>query len=678
MNIGDRLSRRVKRHSQFGVLFRMPEEDAFRAVTPRFDLPAATPLQLAEYQESLPVLAEIAEMDTLLELQEQGEAVPDEPMIEPDRKPASPPKPSTQMVKMPPPPKVAAIQRTPLPKPAPVRQPQPAKPVQPPVTTRSIPDPNAQLPAIPPDMPQGEPKEEKVKISEADWQRLQTIMRKHREKADVEQQPAGETIDQPGAFPAESAPSKSSEDQPKAAQEQIRGSVQAQEIKGTPSVPATKPERGIFEIAPDRSNQPLMGKSVNEKNTQRPLPAPKIQEMDSESDKPLQTKSFDQPILPSDRPTSHVRQIDRGNTEPIIDQDKPQPVEAAIPQSVQASSEWDNTRIHKPGTKDSENFVEDKPAPETVQIPAIQEQRAKSQEMRDGSDLIQEETEQNFVGEGRINPVPLDQVWPIQKKDVDFVNQAIQKSASSLSFEEPLPLVEAGHGEEVRQILSAVKPAQSTDTPVEVITPRRVRPPLQSVQRTSKIDQPSSVSPPHASQVEEPIPSRPPQKSEMIPTKIGPLPADLWELMGQSPPQVQRSFSESGLQVPAPERVEQGEEKDNGQSSSILIAENEQDYSPERNAQQIPSEVSMQSLQRSMAGQEKKTVQPAFLGVVQEAEESESANQPADGGAAAGRTGNRGQSDQENEQKVEELAKKVYSEIKRRLIIEWERARKIF
>lgn len=161
---------------------------------------------------------------------------------------------------------------------------------------------------------------------------------------------------------------------------------------------------------------------------------------------------------------------------------------------------------------------------------------------------------------------PLEDVWPVEHTDIS--RQVSGKPIRTSALE---PLEMQSDGEDARQVqgaLASVAVGQPTDSSVELITPRRPRPkssmqltpsddqkplltkdeielagndvhappisaksslqrqPLAAKNKSGPADQTGASTTPHT---ERPHPV-------MIPTEIGPLPADLWELMGEKPP----------------------------------------------------------------------------------------------------------------------------------------------
>lgn len=193
-----------------------------------------------------------------------------------------------------------------------------------------------------------------------------------------------------------------------------------------------------------------------------------------------------------------------------------------------------------------------------------------------------------------------------------------------------LPPAEKKRLKKVESILQKVEAEAPTDSRVEIITPRRPRPPTppKPLQKVAEIAEESAEeggqpAPP----VEKPEGARQP---EMVSTEIGPLPGDLWGLIGQPAPQSQPREAEP-VEEAAPE------------AETPVPAEvylwPEEEEPPEE--EEEPGEVQLQPESAPAAGAA-----------------------PSEVGEPGGDAG------------IEELARQVYREIKRRFTVELERFRR--
>ena len=142
------------------------------------------------------------------------------------------------------------------------------------------------------------------------------------------------------------------------------------------------------------------------------------------------------------------------------------------------------------------------------------------------------------------------------------------------------------------------------------------------------------------------------EKAEMIETGIGPLPADLWSLIGERPPTRQPAASyeagpESPATAPALPKVR----------PEIRRRTREDMPQPElRTATRPPAEKAGPAISETIQRE------PETSGST----ETEATPTPEPAGAAGAAGG----------VNMDELANKVYGEVKRRLSVEWERLRR--
>jgi hypothetical protein len=705
------LIRRLKRHSQFGVLFRSHDPDSFAALQPLGNIPFATSLTGEEPDSERAVIAEISEMDSILEQQEElplrlgedKEGIRQQSV--PQSQPTVSPTPVIRPVSQP-----APVQRSPA-----IRTPSPhEKPTSSPPTVGVVSPPPSSPSTVPPTMPMEEKKEEKVTISDADWQRLSQIMRKHQEKGDLEETATGEGSEAPTPSEVLQRTTKSAGEGESQHDNQETGLKRQTESKKELPGKLEKTAQASSQIRVQKTAEPEP-LAPDGKIQRMPL-SEKIQEIETSSSASVQMKAESQQTAPPKLASAGadslvIPSVERKLAEKVSEV-KPQPNEPNQAQTIQASPDsllnviknlpdqglnppFPETQVK---TKSSPGIEVLKPTTGTRESKPSQAQEDHQQTERlPGQQIIQRESDQAVpqelshsdrgqdVGaenlpEGEIlNPLPLDEVWPIQKKTSQSVAQREFAEASAGAGEEPLPLVEEGHGEEVRQILSTVKPAQATDTTVEVITPRRVRPPVQTIQRKSQTEpsRQSSFEPRSSPSSEVKRQTADVNQAPVVPTKIGPLPADLWELIENPEPAGQFS-SPTSERIP-PGNIQAKLAETDGSISLESHEETEQRVMPaplrQQTRQITPESVQLSS---SKGPPEVSNFSQPSEEVIQEAEADDSSSSAGGDRASTGGPGQSGSADQANEQRIEELAHKVYSEIKRRLAVEWERARKIF
>jgi len=151
-----------------------------------------------------------------------------------------------------------------------------------------------------------------------------------------------------------------------------------------------------------------------------------------------------------------------------------------------------------------------------------------------------------------LHALPLDTLWPVQRQPEPALAPVSTPSAVVASAALP-----AGAGSRpvhqgvLEQTLAHVATEQPTDSRVEVVAPRRPRPlpsPLSASARlpeqtaadaTFPLFAGASVDSEMSAVQQQPYSSfqgEPQRLSTAIPTDIGPLPSDLWALIGQQPP----------------------------------------------------------------------------------------------------------------------------------------------
>jgi hypothetical protein len=236
-----------------------------------------------------------------------------------------------------------------------------------------------------------------------------------------------------------------------------------------------------------------------------------------------------------------------------------------------------------------------------------------------------------------LQPWPLESAWPVQS------SRSIQREAASPPVNGVLKQSLNG----MRQILREVAPGQPTDSPVETLPPRQPRPNLTPPTIVSNLTLTPDEPPPTTVQRRVEIELQAPS-SEMIPTDIGPLPSDLWQLVGHTVPES------------SPEKAKRGENT----PSEVVSPTN----SPSLASGQTQPPISMQSqvempnlIQRQVEAPTTGQVEAENLTAIAAINAQPGAGSPI-GHVSVGIN-------------LEELARKVYGEVRRRLAIERERIR---
>lgn len=138
---------------------------------------------------------------------------------------------------------------------------------------------------------------------------------------------------------------------------------------------------------------------------------------------------------------------------------------------------------------------------------------------------------QSFLKEDAITAQPLEAVWPVETVARQEPSVKPPDVARQAEPHPPPPQPDAYDDTALREKLRHVTAQMSSDSAVELIPPRRPRPSgrrvaAQAVQRQLV---------PEAVQTPGPAAQEP---MATIETEIGPLPADLWDILGEEPPRV--------------------------------------------------------------------------------------------------------------------------------------------
>lgn len=269
-----------------------------------------------------------------------------------------------------------------------------------------------------------------------------------------------------------------------------------------------------------------------------------------------------------------------------------------------------------------------------------------------------------------LQPVPLEAVWPVQRKLAENAPEDKRAGAGDPDPQfhplQPLALPPAENSFSPEP----VPPRRASDTPIEIVLPRSPRPAplglMKTAQRQIEPPQgpeepaflPGEVSPIAAPPAEQPAASlrSNPAPAGTIPTQVGPLPADLWDLIGEKPPQPEMLSEEQQSQEPsrAPDRIQA-----NAASEATAASQR---------AVPVPANPGTAFIQRKLeeGPRPTETVQPAVAPPAGPAAEKTTERAPEPAGKHVG----------EPKIDVDDLARQVYSELKRRLAVEMERLRR--
>ena len=249
--------------------------------------------------------------------------------------------------------------------------------------------------------------------------------------------------------------------------------------------------------------------------------------------------------------------------------------------------------------------------------------------------------------------VSLEDVWPVQRKESAPARET-DLPLEPVLVEEPMRH-EKPEAPKVEQVMRQVAAAKPSDSSVELILPRRQRPtpPASPVQR-----QPENKGNGNGTRT-------PPQA--FVPTEIGPLPGDLWNILGQPTPTMagvaEAPPVSSGTQPAIMRAIAAAE-----QSTTTIAPPTYTTYAPQRAVNGGPPPIQRVEGEQTAASNQAQPTTVATVG---------SGVPPVTGNAPGGEPGAASQEKAEGagEVNVEELARQVYSEVKRRLSVEWERGR---
>ncbi len=288
-------------------------------------------------------------------------------------------------------------------------------------------------------------------------------------------------------------------------------------------------------------------------------------------------------------------------------------------------------------------------------------------------------------------PLPgasLEAVWPVQRFPDTAISPKPVPPDVPAAGEAPEVLP---HNEHVGQILQSVASGLPSDSLVELVTPRKPRPASERketlpVQRQESPEAPRPTvqtesatviaPPPGETLLREAAPVRPDVKP--VQTEIGPLPSDLWGLIGQPQPEAAQPSVPPAQVLPVRQSALQRHVTENEPVQRELARPAAPPATPqvpspeERPSAEQPEEVDVPET----GAYYEAVIYPSGTAdaegpanVVQRAVEiseiTSEVEPPSSGGEQAGPGPN-----------VEELAQRVYSEIRRRLSVEFERWRR--
>jgi hypothetical protein len=499
------------------------------------------------------------------------------------------------------------------------------------------------------------------------WKRLQTIFRKHAEKR-LEEAQAETQADQ--AMPEE-GPLEQGEARSETVEDRGSGPakyVQKQEtpVAGAPVAP------GLAE--PLKRNASAAKQPASERREESPASPRSASPEQFAPPGPGRAEAVPQPPRAQSVPPEPVMEPKTGIAPPT-------PPGKAMSEPGETPTE--RTQVYQPPTTTARNETVDRveetssPEPLEPQAPVLREYGSEGPEVED--EKLQAS-----------QPLPLEAAWPVHRqtgqrtqagRPAAFAEEAGEMEAGySLSGESFTPSEKTAttpaflspevHAQ-VREALKDVSPGQPTGSSVEVIIPRRGRPAVEKEPGSEQVErggpgeqeQPAAMPTPEKTALVERPDAAPESvmpvqdlvadsaEAEMAPeevvdekhlmTEIGPLPADLWELIGESP------------------RVEPAGP---GGSASPITSGNpaQREASASQSGKQMPAapHAYVQRQAEAAGAQTGEAASPRSSGSTGAAE-ALGKQPPA-------------------EIDMDELARRVYGEVKKRLNLEWERMRRRF
>lgn len=535
---------------------------------------------------------------------------------------------------------------------------------------------------------------------ESEWPRLTTIMDRHRERmlteAEAEAAVGDETAGEPSGEMAGSEvpiPSETpGEPQPKAvtaAAAVQRSAKEPEKVTTRPPASNTKRRRATITEIPTPSKAPVqMQQEVGE--TEVPL-----EEMEAGQEEPRALIEPDEvaeseEVLFEPQPEDPLSEkpVDEGAVLPKMPRVQAQPppgvatIQRAMVHDKKPEAEHeartdpqtsDETLVSAPQEQSAATDIMEEVETDEIEEPGtliysdttqVAPKRNESHEPVVGVEPRVDQPERPLKRERpatreplRQQAAPLQSVWPVQRYEAP----SPAESPTIVSEPEFAPVFEETvDDQEIQRVLQDVAVGQPTDSSVELITPHRPRPVAPAKPETSKTEiKTKPVSRARRDTFSEPsVPVTEASESgtativqrsaapEEVETEIGTLPGDLWQLINQEVPKQ--------IEQPSPATTISTEEKKLGKKPKAISMPMEPVSRPAALQAGGPAISESAVIQRE---------------IIQES--------TAEDEVASEDTSENGGSEAE-EVDTDELARKVYTQIRRRLAVEWERFRQRF
>lgn len=550
---------------------------------------------------------------------------------------------------------------------------------------------------------------------EQDWSRLQNILRRHQEAEDQTEpetgsQPSGEaslasrqTGEGEASVQRQPAPADQSVE---ARQEETPRRAQVTEVEN-PSLPGSAAQRETPGAQGAAENE---FSTFTEPSSSEPLPESGMVRADSSvQTEPLEPLADEELLKSSQQPTlvSGSRQQEKS----VGEEETGSPPATAPEKSAALQAKQ----------------VQTAPEPQPASSPKPGSEQPITQSTADRVPIEPLQVEEDFEPPELEQALPLESAWPVQRRPQaqPAPTQILPRATPSEDSDLQEEALDTGQIQQIETVLGSVPVGQRTDSHVEVITPRKPRPKAPAVQRTPAQEpatqtpaEPDSfpevpVSPiqaanepeigepkmgearaqaqpsieaaptvisqsapssqpghtaPGSSQVVQRQPT-PPEEPQMVETEIGPLPADLWRLMGTTPPADKMNPTAPGKtqEQAGPVGAESSKATGPVQAGSL-------EGSP------ALATFPAAAVQRWGETEDAPAQQAAAPAVIQRETAAPTRESST---SASGETATAPAEGEENREQpraaevnTDELARKVYSYIKRKLMVEWERLRK--
>lgn len=535
-------------------------------------------------------------------------------------------------------------------------------------TVLSTPAPSAPLaqPAAGPTSPELEANE----TADLNWPLLQAIMQKHEQRQAEEN--AAEAAAQPTATRSSTHPAAS------------------------PTLVSAKPGVEAPEAAPAQPEQPQSVESSNPMvqpgssvQQGQPMEAPSSSESAAvpapEAQPPVSTRGFHPAPaerLPLIRPTDSIQ----GAAGPTL----PFAAPAAGQPTNPAGAAMETT---PPAQANLANPQPSSPAADPLHA------QAKADTRGERAPQAQDETLAEMA-----QPFPLESAWPVEQipplstQPAAQTQPAVHQPGASAPVTQPPALAEP-----IRRALQSVTPGRASDSSVELITPRQPRPaaskPAESQRGQPAANESKTQAAPETAEAKTSTPSAaplsPPAQPGLVQTEIGPLPADLWTLIGQPIPAQQKPAQtrtaearppqtrpiQATDEAPAASTVPSAPTSPAPRAESLPAFSNSPSGIPTGHASEPPAGQSHAATPAPITVQRSVVVEDVSVEPAAEqtgpAAESAAADQPAPAGASASQPANQTPAPT-NALDLDELARQVYAELRNRLQMDWERIRRKF